>query len=102
MPRGGGGGFRGGGLGGGGFRGGGFRGGSRSFRVGSVRRSGRPFGRTGSRRTVSRSPRSRQGRSYHGRRHRRCHYNPSLSFNVCALWETPPNTTAFFKPVCFP
>ena len=71
MPRGGGGGFRGGGLGGGGFRGGGFRGGSRSFRVGSVRRSGRPFGRTGSRRTVSRSPRSRQGRNYHGRHHRR-------------------------------
>ncbi|UCG01445.1 MAG: zinc ribbon domain-containing protein [Candidatus Heimdallarchaeota archaeon] len=67
MPRGGGG-FRGGGLGGGGFRGGGFRGGSRSFRVGSVRSSGRPFGRTGSRRTVSRAPR---GRSYHRPHHRR-------------------------------
>ncbi len=66
MPRGGGG-FRGGG-GGGGFRGGGFRGGSRSFRVGSVRSSGRPFGRTGSRRTVSRAPR---GRSYHRPHHRR-------------------------------
>ena len=66
MPRGGGGGFRGGG--GGGFRGGGFRGGSRSFRVGSVRSSGRPFGRTGSRRTVSRAPR---GRSYHRPHHRR-------------------------------
>ncbi|MHA1941390.1 MAG: zinc ribbon domain-containing protein [Candidatus Hodarchaeales archaeon] len=71
MPRGGGGGFRGGGFGGGGFRGGGFRGGSRSFRVGNVRRSGRPFGRTGSRRTVSRSPRSHRRRNYHGRRHRR-------------------------------
>ena len=72
MPRGGGGGFRGGGGGGGGFRGGGFRGGSRSFRVGSVRSSGRPFGRTGSRRTVSRSPRSSsRRRSHYGRRHRR-------------------------------
>ncbi len=67
MPRGGGG-SRGGGFGGGGFRGGGFRGGSRSFRVGSVRSSGRPFGRTGSRRTVSRAPR---GRSYHSPHHRR-------------------------------
>jgi len=71
MARGGGGGFRGGGLSGGGFRGGGFRGGSRSFRVGSVRSSGRPFGRTGSRRTVSRSPRSSSRRSYHSRRSRR-------------------------------
>ena len=68
MPRGGGGGFRGGGLGGGGFRGGGFRGGGRSFRVGSVRSSGRPFGRTGARRTVSRAPR---GRSYHRPHHHR-------------------------------
>ncbi|MFX0013071.1 MAG: zinc ribbon domain-containing protein [Promethearchaeota archaeon] len=68
LPRGGGG-FRGGGLGGGGFRGGGFRGGGRSFRVGSVRSSGRPFGRTGSRRTVSRAPR---GGSYHRPHHR--HY----------------------------
>ncbi|UCG90619.1 MAG: zinc ribbon domain-containing protein [Candidatus Heimdallarchaeota archaeon] len=67
VPRGGGG-FRGGGFGGGGFRGGGFRGGGRSFRVGSVRSSGRPFGRTGSRRTVSRAPR---GRSYHRPHHRR-------------------------------
>lgn len=71
MPRGGGGGFRGGGFGGGGFRGGGFRGGGRSFRVGRVRSSGRPFGRTGARRTVSRSPRG----SYHRRHHRR-HWGP--------------------------
>ena len=67
VPRGGGG-FGGGRGGGGGFRGGGFRGGSRSFRVGSVRSSGRPFGRTGSRRTVSRAPR---GRNYHRPHHRR-------------------------------
>jgi hypothetical protein len=65
VPRGGGG-FRGGGFGGGGFRGGGFRGGGRSFRVGRVRSSGRPFGRTGSRRTVSRPPRS-SGYRRHGR-----------------------------------
>jgi predicted amidophosphoribosyltransferase len=72
MPRGGGGGFRGGGFGGGGFRGGGFRGGSRSFRVGRVRSSGRPFGRTGSRRTVSRAPRSSSHRRRHyGRPYRR-------------------------------
>ncbi|MFW9777200.1 MAG: zinc ribbon domain-containing protein [Candidatus Heimdallarchaeota archaeon] len=64
MPRGGGG-FRGGGFGGGGFRGGGFRGGGRSFRVGRVRSSGRPFGRTGSRRTVSRAPRSSGYRRHH-------------------------------------
>ncbi len=59
MPRGGGGGgFRGGGFSGGGFSGGfsgsSFRGSSGSFRVGSVRSSGRPFGRTGATRTVSR------------------------------------------------
>ncbi len=69
MPRGGGGGFRGGGGGGGGFRGGGFRGGSSTFRSGRVRSSGRPFGRTGSRRTVSRAPRSSSHRrSHYGRR----------------------------------
>lgn len=57
MPRGGGGGFRGGGFSGGfsgGFRGSSFRGSSGSFRVGSVRSSGRPFGRTGAIRSVSR------------------------------------------------
>lgn len=59
MPRGGGGGgFRGGGFSGGGFSGGfsggGFRGSSGSFRVGSIRSSGRPFGRTGATRNVSR------------------------------------------------
>ncbi|MHA2293080.1 MAG: double zinc ribbon domain-containing protein [Candidatus Hodarchaeales archaeon] len=67
MPRGGGG-FRGGGFGGGGFRGGGFRGSSGGFRSGRVRSSGRPFGRTGARRTVSRAPR---GRSYNRPHHRR-------------------------------
>ena len=57
MPRGGGSrGGGGGGGGGGGFRGGGFRGGGVSFRRGSSRPSGRPYGRTGARRTVSRSP----------------------------------------------
>ena len=77
MPRGGGGGFRGGGFGGGGFRGGGFRGGSRSFRVGSVRSSGRPFGRTGARRTISRSPsRSSSGRSTFWRRPHRSYWGP--------------------------
>ncbi|MHA1992097.1 MAG: double zinc ribbon domain-containing protein [Candidatus Hodarchaeales archaeon] len=65
-----GGGFGGGGFGGGGFRGGGFRGGSSSFRSGSVRSSGRPFGRTGAHRSVSRSP---GGRNYHRPHHRR-HY----------------------------
>ncbi|MHA1109942.1 MAG: hypothetical protein ACTSRE_02485 [Promethearchaeota archaeon] len=58
MPRGGGGGFRGGGFSGGGFSGGfrgsSFRGSAGSFRVGSIRSSGRPFGRTGASRTVSR------------------------------------------------
>ncbi|MBN2154805.1 MAG: zinc ribbon domain-containing protein [Candidatus Lokiarchaeota archaeon] len=57
MPRGGGGGFRGGGFSGGGFSGGfsggGFRGSAGSFRVGTVRSNGRPFGRTGATRTVS-------------------------------------------------
>lgn len=57
MPRGGGfggGGFRGGGFGGGGFRGGGFRGGGFS-RAGRIT-TGRPFGRTGTRRTVTHRP----------------------------------------------
>ncbi|MHA1984488.1 MAG: hypothetical protein ACW967_09050, partial [Candidatus Hodarchaeales archaeon] len=63
-----GGGFGGGGFGGGGFRGGGFRGGSSSFRSGSVRSSGRPFGRTGAHRSVSRSP---GGGNYHRRHHGR-------------------------------
>ncbi|OLS25312.1 MAG: hypothetical protein HeimC3_15260 [Candidatus Heimdallarchaeota archaeon LC_3] len=63
----GGGGFGGGGFGGGGFGGGGFRGGSSSFRSGSMRSSGRPFGRTGAHRSVSRSPRGRNyNRSHHG------------------------------------
>ena len=75
MPRGGGGGFRGGGFRGGGFRGGGFsggafrgggfRGGPTSFRTGSVRSSGRPFGRTGATRTVTRSPRGPYTHSYY-------------------------------------
>lgn len=72
MARGGGGGFGGGGFGGGGFRGGGFRGGSSTFRSGRVRSSGRPFGRTGSRRTVSRAPRSSSSRRHgYGRHYRR-------------------------------
>ena len=55
MPRGGGGGgFRGGGFSGGGFSGSSFRGSAGSFRVGSIRSSGRPFGRTGAIRSVSR------------------------------------------------
>ncbi|MHA1728023.1 MAG: zinc-ribbon domain-containing protein [Promethearchaeota archaeon] len=88
MPRGGGGGFRGGGFSGGGFRGGGFRGGSSSFRSYSGRSSGRPFGRTGARRTVNSSSRGpyrhnyyRPHRSYWGYRHywpwyRRWWYSP--------------------------
>jgi len=64
MPRGGGsrgssgsrsGGFSG-GFTGGGSTGGGYRGGSTSFRMGSSRPSGTPFGRTGSTRIVNRSP----------------------------------------------
>src|SRR3972149_2177545 len=62
----GGGGFGGGRIGGGGFggfRGGGSRGGSPSFRVGNVRSSGRPFGRSGANGMVARSPR---GSNYYG------------------------------------
>jgi hypothetical protein len=68
MPRGGGG--RGGGFRGGGFRGGGFRGGGGSFRTGVGRTSGRPFGRTGARRTTSRSTRGPYSHAYR-RPHRR-------------------------------
>lgn len=72
MPRGGG--FRGGGFRGGGFRGGGFRGGSAGFRMGNVRTSGRPFGRTGATRITSRSPRGPYSHTmYRPRRH---YYRP--------------------------
>lgn len=72
MPRGGG--FRGGGFRGGAFRGGGFRGGPAGFRMGNVRTSGRPFGRTGANRIVSRSPRGPYSHTmYRPRRH---YYRP--------------------------
>ncbi len=76
MPRGGGfrGGFRGGGFRGGGLRGGGFRGGPGSFRMGNVRTSGRPFGRTGATRIVSRSPRGPYSHTMY--RPRRYYYRP--------------------------
>ena len=76
MPRGGGfrgGGFRGGGFGGGGFRGGGFRGGPGGFRTGRGSTGGRPFGRTGARRTVGRGPRGPYSHAYN-RPHRRYYY----------------------------
>lgn len=73
MPRGGGGGgFRGGGGGfSGGFSGSSFRGSAGSFRVGSVRSSGRPFGRTGAIRTVSRPSTGP---------YRHTHYRPRSSY----------------------
>jgi len=76
MPRGGGGGgFRGGGFSGGGFSGGfggsAFRGSAGSFRVGSVRSSGRPFGRTGATRTVSHASSGPYRHTYY---HPRSHY----------------------------
>ncbi|TXT58685.1 MAG: hypothetical protein BAJALOKI2v1_320035 [Promethearchaeota archaeon] len=71
MPRGGGG-FRGSRSRsfGGGFSGGGFRGGSTSFRMGSTRPSGTPFGRTGSTRIVNRRPSGPYSHRYR-RPHRR-------------------------------
>lgn len=77
MPRGGGGRGGGGSRGGGGFRGGGFRGGGASFRSSRGRTSGRPFGRTGARRTVTRSTRGPyRHRSYrrYGRHYRHWYY----------------------------
>jgi hypothetical protein len=81
MPRGGGsrggfrgGGFRGGGFRGGAFRGGGFRGGTAGFRMGNVRTSGRPFGRTGADRIVPRSPRGPYSHTMY--RPRRYFYRP--------------------------
>jgi hypothetical protein len=92
----GGGGFGGGG-GGGGFRGGGFRGGRGSFRVGSVRSSGRPFGRTGARRFTSGSP---QGSRYHGRHHHNYYggyYRPWYRRHY--WWWGYPHRPYYYAPV---
>ena len=84
---------------GGGFRGGGFRGGGFGGRMGNVRSSGRPFGRTGANRITSRSP-SGPYRHNMYRPHRR-YYRPYWWYHrpwYYRWWYSPWWSGHYYRP----